>query len=52
MLYHLRLRNEAIWMARVPIAEAQQQALEVGQDVYVQWSAHEGLALPTHLAQS
>ena len=52
MLYHLCLRNEAVWMARVPIAEAQRHALEVGQHVYVQWSVHEGLALPTHLAQS
>lgn len=52
VMYHLRLRNEAIWMARVPIAEAQISPLEVGQHVYVQWSAHEGVTLPTHLAPS
>jgi ABC-type Fe3+/spermidine/putrescine transport system ATPase subunit len=50
VLYHVRLRNEAIWMARVPITEAQACPLTVGQPVYLQWSAHEGLALPTHPA--
>lgn len=50
VLYHVRLRNEAIWMARVPITEAQDCPLAVGQSVFVQWSAHAGLALPTHPA--
>lgn len=46
VVYHVRLRDEAIWMARVPIAEAQACPLAVGQQVYVQWWAHEGLVLP------
>lgn len=50
VLYHVRLRNEAIWMARVPITEAQGCPLTVGQPVFLQWSAHEGLALPVHPA--
>jgi len=50
VLVHVRLRNEAIWMARVPITEAQACPLIVGQPVYLQWSAHEGLALPAQLA--
>ena len=52
VLYHARLRNEAIWMARVSITEAQVCPFTVGQPVYLQWSAHEGLALPTPLAPS
>jgi hypothetical protein len=48
VLYQVRLRNEAIWTVRVPITEAQACPLTVGQPVYLQWSAHEGLALPTH----
>ncbi|HNP29524.1 MAG TPA: ABC transporter ATP-binding protein [Nitrospirales bacterium] len=50
VVYHVRLRDEAIWMARVPIAEAQASPLVVGQPVYVQWWAHEGLVLPAHTA--
>jgi ABC-type Fe3+/spermidine/putrescine transport system ATPase subunit len=46
VVYHVRLRDEAIWIARVPIAEAQACPLMVGQQVYVQWWAHEGLVLP------
>jgi spermidine/putrescine transport system ATP-binding protein len=46
VIYHVRLRNEAVWMARVPITEAQASPLTVGQPVYLQWSADEGLALP------
>ena len=46
VVYHVRLRDEAIWVARVPIAEAQACPLTVGQQVYVQWWAHEGLVLP------
>ena len=50
VLYHIRLRNEAVWMARVPITEAQACPLAVGQPVFLQWSAHEGLALHTQPA--
>lgn len=50
VLYYVRLRNEAIWIARVPISEAQRCPLTVGQPVFLQWSAHEGLALPAHSA--
>jgi len=50
VLYHVRLRNEALWMVRVPITEAQTCPLTVGQPVYLQWSAHEGLALSAHPA--
>ena len=50
VLYHARLRNEAIWMARVSITEAQVCPFTVGQPVYLQWSAHEALALPTYPA--
>lgn len=50
VLYYVRLRNEAIWIARVPISEAQGCPLTVGQPVFLQWSAHEGLALPAHSA--
>ncbi|WNM63713.1 ABC transporter ATP-binding protein [Candidatus Nitrospira neomarina] len=50
VVYHVRLRDEAIWMARVPIAEAQARPLAVGQPVYVQWRAQEGLVLPAHPA--
>jgi ABC-type Fe3+/spermidine/putrescine transport system ATPase subunit len=48
VLYQVCLRNEAIWMARVPITEAQAYPLSVGQPVSVQWSAHESLALPIY----
>jgi spermidine/putrescine transport system ATP-binding protein len=48
VLYHVRLRNEVLWMARVPIADAQASPLIVGQPVFLQWSAHDGLALPAH----
>ena len=47
VLYQVRLRNEAIWMVRVPITEAQAHPLIVGQPVSLQWSANEGLALST-----
>lgn len=47
VFYHVRLRNEAIWVARVPVAEAQAYPLMIGQTVYLQWSAYEGLALPS-----
>jgi ABC-type Fe3+/spermidine/putrescine transport system ATPase subunit len=50
VVYHVRLRDEAIWMARVPITEAQACPLAVGQPVYVHWWAHEGLVLPAHPA--
>jgi spermidine/putrescine transport system ATP-binding protein len=40
-----RLSNEAIWTARVPIAEAHATSLVVGQTVYLQWAAHDGFAL-------
>lgn len=50
VVYHVRLRDETIWMARVPIAEAQACPLAVGQPVYVHWWAHEGLVLPAHPA--
>lgn len=46
MLYHVRLPNGATWTARVPIAEAQARPLLAGQPVYLQWSAHDGLAIP------
>ena len=41
-----RLRNEAIWTVRVPVAETRARTLVPGQTVYLQWAAHEGLALP------
>ncbi len=40
-----RLANEAIWTARVPIAEALAISLGVGQTLYLQWAAHDGFAL-------
>jgi spermidine/putrescine transport system ATP-binding protein len=46
VVYHVRLQDESIWMARVPIAQAQASPLAVGQPVYVQWWAHDGLILP------
>ncbi len=45
IFYHLRLRNEAIWIARVPIDETHTRPLAIGQAVYLQWSPSEGLAL-------
>lgn len=45
MFYQFRLQNEAIWTARVPIAETHTRPLVLGQSVYLQWAAHEGLVL-------
>jgi len=45
VFYHCRLANEAIWTARVPIADAQSTPLVIGQTVYLQWAAHEGFVL-------
>lgn len=45
MVYQFRLRNEAIWTARVPIGETHRPTLVIGQTVYLQWAAHDGLAL-------
>ncbi|MDR4484808.1 MAG: ABC transporter ATP-binding protein [Nitrospirales bacterium] len=50
VVYHVRLRDKAIWMARVPIAEAQASSFAIGQPVYVHWRAMEGLVLPAHPA--
>ncbi|GJL69525.1 MAG: spermidine/putrescine import ATP-binding protein PotA [Nitrospirales bacterium] len=47
VVYHVRLLGGAIWMARVPIAEAQACPLTVGQQVYLQWWAQDGLVLPS-----
>ncbi len=45
MAYQFRLRNEAVWTARVPIGETRRAQLAIGQAVYLQWAVHEGLAL-------
>ena len=45
VFYQFRLWNEAIWTARVPIAEIGLCPLVVGQTVYLQWAARDGLAL-------
>lgn len=45
VFYQCRLANEAIWTARVPIADAQSTPLVLGQTVYLQWAAREGFAL-------
>jgi spermidine/putrescine transport system ATP-binding protein len=50
VLYHVRLRNDATWKVRVPVDLAQACPLTAGQPVYLQWSAHDGLALPSHVA--
>jgi len=50
VVYQVRLRDEAIWMARVPISEAKACPLAVGQRVFVHWWAHEGFVLPAHSA--
>jgi len=45
MVYQFRLRNEVMWTARVPIGETHRPPLVIGQTVYLQWAAHDGLAL-------
>ena len=45
VFYQFRLANDAIWTARVPVAEAHRISLVIGQSLYLQWAAHDGLAL-------
>ena len=45
VFYQFRLPNKAIWTARVPVAEAKAMSLVIGQSLYLQWAAHEALAL-------
>jgi len=45
MFYQFRLRNDALWTARVPIAGTHTRPLAPGQSVYLQWAAHDGLVL-------
>ena len=45
VFYQCRLENETLWTARVPIAEDQSSPIVIGQTLYLQWAANEGLAL-------
>ena len=46
VFYQFRLRNDSIWTARVPTAEAQRLNLDIGQILSLQWNAHESFTLP------
>ena len=45
VLYKLRLQNNALWTARVPIADTGRTSVAIGQNVYVQWYAEKSFAL-------
>ncbi len=47
MFYQLDLLDGLIWTARVPLSLRPSHSFEVGQRVYVQWHADQGLVL-TH----
>lgn len=49
VFYQCRLENGVVWTARVPVVEDQTTPLVVGQTLYLQWAAHEGVALPHSL---
>jgi ABC-type Fe3+/spermidine/putrescine transport system ATPase subunit len=45
VFYQCRLTNQSIWTARVSVAESRTPSFVIGQTLYLQWAAHEGLAL-------
>ncbi len=45
VFYQFRLENLSMWTARVPIAEAQRLSLVMGQALFLQWAAHDSVAL-------
>lgn len=47
MFYQLDLLEGLVWMAKVPVSSRPSEKFQVGQRVYVQWHADQGLVL-TH----
>ena len=47
MFYQLDLQDGPVWTARVPVSLQSSHRFEIGQHVYVQWHADQGLVL-TH----
>ncbi len=42
---HVRLRNQVLWVLRVPIQEARQIRFTIGDHVYLHWNASDGVVL-------
>ena len=47
MFYQLALEEGLVWTARVPVSPRHSDSFHVGQHVYVQWHADQGMVL-TH----